>query len=63
MSELLLVLFVLLIGLGVRLLWLHDLSSKGFWHYTVWSVLGVLSVVAGVFGTVYCLGEIFGGVL
>ena len=60
---LLIILCVALIALGWRLIWLHDISINRFWHHNVWAVLGVCSVVGGVFGTIYALGKIFGGVL
>ena len=63
MAELLIVLFVALIALGIRLVWLHDTSRNCYWHRNVWAVAGVCSAVVGVFGTIFSLGSIYGGVL
>ena len=63
MSELLACLFVALIVIGIRLIWLHDTSTNCFWHHNVWAVLGVCAAVVGDFGTIYAMGKIFGGVL
>lgn len=63
MSVLFLVLFGALIVIGWRLIWLHDNSFNRFWHRNVWSVLGVWSVLVGVFGIIIAIGAICGGVL
>ena len=63
MSKLLLVLFVSLIILGCSLIWLHEASSNSFLRSNVCAVWGVCSAVVGVFGTIFALGDIFGGVL
>ena len=57
------VLFIALITLGFRLIWLHDTSRTPFWHSKVWVAAGLCAVVAGVFGVTFTLGAIYGGVL
>ena len=63
MSELFIVLFVALIVIGWMLIWLHDNSLNLFWQRNVWSVLGVFLVLIGVFGNIFAIAEICGGVL
>lgn len=61
MAELLIVFFVALIPLGVRLIWLHDISPNTFWHSNWWSVLGLCAVAIGVFGTIFAIGGAVNG--
>ena len=63
MYELAIILFVALMAIGWYFIWLHDTSLNHFWQRNVWVVSGACSVVVGVFGTIYSMGKIFGGVL
>ena len=56
---LLLILCVALIVIGWWMIWQHDTSRNTQWHRNVWVVLGVCSVLIGVFGTLFALGEIY----
>lgn len=63
MIELLLVLFIALIAFSCLVIWKHDNSDNRFWRSNVWAVVVAVCLLVGVFGVIFTLGLMFGGVL